>query len=98
MKQFMNASQVLESFKEISGGIPEDDEIMLNEAFNNYTDSLCKDREIPAWLYERIEFTDNKMDIESWDDACREFAEAMDLIQSLCLDRDQWKEATNIVL
>lgn len=35
------------------------DEIALNEAFNNWTDSLCKDGEIADSVYDRVTRTDD---------------------------------------
>ena len=38
-------------FLECENPIDSDDEIAINEAFNNYTDSLCKDSEISDYHY-----------------------------------------------
>ncbi len=36
-----------------------DDEVALNEAFNDWTDSLCKDGEISSFVYNNISRTDD---------------------------------------
>jgi hypothetical protein len=36
-----------------------DDEIALNEAFNDWTDGLCKDREISNHIYNNVTRTDD---------------------------------------
>lgn len=36
-----------------------DDEIALNEEFNNWTDSLCKDGEISQYVYNNVTRTDD---------------------------------------
>ena len=50
----MTYEEVNESFKELikECNIPLDDEIMLREEWNNYTDSLCKDKIITPDNYE----------------------------------------------
>lgn len=50
----MTYEEVNESFKELikDSDIPMDDAIWLREEWNNYTDSLCKDRRITPDNYE----------------------------------------------
>lgn len=39
---------------EIRAELPDDDEPAINEAFNNWTDALCKDGEICQWQYDNL--------------------------------------------
>lgn len=38
-------------WQELAAELPQDDEVMLSESWNNYTDSLCKDGELTALQY-----------------------------------------------
>ena len=43
--------QAKEQFADIAQNIPQDDEVMLNEAWSDYTDSLCKEGELTDLQY-----------------------------------------------
>jgi hypothetical protein len=47
----LTKKQVLEMFREIYTG-PRDDVVMRREAWNNFTDALCKSRQITERQYE----------------------------------------------
>lgn len=56
----MTDAQIIADFEEtILLGVIEDygpdDQIAKREAFNNYTDALCKDGTITGWQYENID-------------------------------------------
>lgn len=54
-KQYMSRSEVILSFwRDIAPGIPKHDKPAIREAFNNYTDSLCKGGQISLAMYETI--------------------------------------------
>jgi len=57
----MTSEEVQEDFKEnilpmVLDTYDADDEIAINEAFNDYTDSLCQTGKITDWLYNNIEY------------------------------------------
>ena len=51
MRKYLTKKQAIIMFKEIAMSIPSHDKPMLREAWNNYTDSLCKDGEISDRQY-----------------------------------------------
>jgi hypothetical protein len=53
---FRSYEDVLVDFEEnIKPAIPADDAVALREAWNDWTDGLCKDGEISPWAYENWE-------------------------------------------
>jgi len=55
MKEHMDVYEVRRSFwRDIAPGIPKNDRPAIRQAFNDYTDALCKDGTITATMYATI--------------------------------------------
>jgi hypothetical protein len=48
----MTKKEALEEFRAFYNDAPRGDVIWRREAWNNYTDMLCKERRITTWQYE----------------------------------------------
>lgn len=65
IKKYMTAEQVESSFNELmQEHMASNDEIMFNEAFNNYTDSLCKDKQITEYAYNNWTYDFNRKEVK----------------------------------
>lgn len=57
----ISLSQAFAQWQELAADIPKDDEAMLAESWNDYTDSLCKDGELCALQYHYAPAYDDEM-------------------------------------
>ena len=58
---YISLSQAFANWKELAADIPKDDDSMLSESWNDYTDSLCKGGELCALQYHYAPAYDDDM-------------------------------------
>lgn len=72
-------SQAFAQWQELASDLPQDDDVMLSESWNDYTDSLCKDGDLTGLQYHYCPGYGDSADIpgDDFEEECAFLLEAM---------------------